>query len=112
MTDIERTEVGYDAYGIVEGEPLVKLQPHGRARRAHGRLRGRSERAREAVAGSSKISPAAGRYRRRQFGCSSTVPGRFGCSARPRASSSGNSTSGDGVAAMKFTAASTAGPGS
>ena len=45
------------------------------------------------LAARSSNSDAGWASRRRQFGCSSIVPGRFGCSARPRMSSSGISAS-------------------
>ena len=48
------------------------------------------------------------RRRRRQFGCSSMEPGKFGCSASASKSSSGYVTSGAGVAATNASASSTA----
>lgn len=62
--------------------------------------------------GSSNNAATGVASRLRQFGCSSMVPGRFGCSMSPNKSSSGYIASCDGVAATKASAASTgAAPG-
>ena len=94
MADAQAREIGHQRLGVGEGEALVKLQPQGGAR-DHGRRRAMIL-ARACTAGDANKSFAAGARRRRQLGCSSTVPGRLGCSARPSRSSSGASISGDG----------------
>ena len=56
---------------------------------------------RAAVASACNSVSAGSGIRRRQFGCSSIVPGRFGCSSWPSKSSIGSRHSGDGVRATK-----------
>ena len=106
VTDAETCDVGDMPLGVRKGEALVELQPHGGARSHARRLRNDASRAR--ASGASRISDAGAPSRRRQFGCSSIVPGTFGCSASPRMSSIGISASGAGDCAVKAIAASTA----
>jgi hypothetical protein len=107
MADAEAREIGHEPLGVRKGEALVELNAIGCAR-SHQRSRRVWRRAR--TCGDSKSLAAGFSRRRRQFGCSSIVPGRFGCSASPRTSSIGMSASGAGDLAVKASAASTAAP--
>ena len=64
----------------------MQLQPHGCARHAHwrGRFAASVVDARGATRFVQQRHRASGARRRRQFGCSLTVPGRFGCSSMPK----------------------------
>lgn len=97
----KRRQIRHDLARLREGESRAELQPIGGARNrietrdghgCHRRWRGGRSRlsasARPATRGSAKIAPVVSGSRRRQFGCSSTVPGTLICSMRPSASSS------------------------
>src|ERR1700722_5228580 len=109
MADAETRSIGHQTRCTGKGEVLMQLQPHGCA---HAHKRGRlcaSVAMREAASGSSNKTRASGARRRRQFGCSSMVPGKFGCSSMPRTSSIGGRIRGEPVAAVNTSAASTTG---
>ena len=104
-----RAQIRHEAFGIRKGEALVELQPHGGARRHRALAQGLEPPPRRRGAASNSDAGLASR--RRQFGCSSIVPGRFGCSVTPSTSSSGINASAAGDCAVKAIAASTAGSG-
>ena len=106
MTDAQPHEIRHQPLGVREGEALVELEA-GRSRAEPSALP-QSLEARTHAAARSKSSADGFSKRRRQFGCSSIVPGRFGCSVRPSTSSIGMSASGAGDCAVKAIAASTA----
>ncbi len=106
VADAKPREIRNQRLGIRKGETLVELQPH-RGARCHLRSRNVFKRAR--TFGAWSMVDAGSASRRRQFGCSSIVPGRLGCSDNPRMSSIGMSASGAGDCAVNAIAASTAG---
>ncbi len=124
MADAELSEIRHQRNGIGQGKAGMELQPGGRAqarmlrrdatRRRHGshapfgRAWTKASRRLATAGWSSRVAASPGR-RRRQFGCSSMVPGRFGCSASASASSIGRTARAQVALPTWATAAATTG---
>ena len=109
MADPEPREIRHDRCRVVEGEVLVELQTVGRARRRRGeRVRARAcaaafrrHHGRDFASGppgAATVSRSLASLRR-QFGCSSCVPGMFGWFSSPSTSSYCTALSAEGVRA-------------
>ena len=106
MTNAESREVADQGGGIGKGEMLLELKAQRCARYTHCESRRARGPSRARICVDARIVRASPAYRRRQLGCSSTVPGRLGCWSTASTSSSGISTRSLGVCATNFTAAS------